>query len=80
MSAPATVAREIARRNEQGDPAVLFVHPWEIDDDPPRVSLPAGQRFAHYFRLDGFRDRLERLLRLVEFVPMKELGVPAGHE
>lgn len=73
MSAPETVVREIARRNAQGDPAVLFVHPWEIDEDPPRVRLPAGQRFAHYFRLGGFRDRLERILGMVELVPIHEL-------
>ena len=36
------------------------MHPWEIDPDPPRVNLPLRLRFAHYFRLEGFRARLER--------------------
>ena len=42
--------------NAAGLPAVLTVHPWEIDPEPPRVALPARLRFAHYFspgRLPG---------------------------
>jgi peptidoglycan-N-acetylglucosamine deacetylase len=73
MSSPAAVAREVERRNREGVPAVLFVHPWEIDADPPRVALPAGRRFAHYFRLDGFHARLEQILRTIEFGSMRDL-------
>jgi hypothetical protein len=73
MSAPSTVVREIERRNAGGGPVVLFVHPWEIDEDPPRVRLPAGHRFAHYFRLHGYRDRLERILRSVPFGPLSDV-------
>lgn len=62
MSAPAAVLAGIARANEAGRPAVLTIHPWEIDPEPPRVSLPAPLRFAHYFRLGGFRERLRRVL------------------
>jgi hypothetical protein len=51
MSAPARVLREIDRANQMGRPAVLTIHPWELDPDPPRVPLPSGLRFAHYFRL-----------------------------
>ena len=58
MSAPARVLTEIERANQAGAPAVLTIHPWEIDPDPPRVALPPRLRFAHYFRLDGFLDRL----------------------
>jgi polysaccharide deacetylase family protein (PEP-CTERM system associated) len=73
MSRPATVTREIAERNEAGNPVVLFVHPWEIDDEPPRMTLPLGHRFAHYFRLRGFRDRLETILRSTRFAPVRDV-------
>lgn len=67
MSRPSRVAREIEARNRRGEPATLFVHPWELDPEPPRVALPPGLRFSHYFRLRGFAVRLEELLARVEF-------------
>ena len=62
-SSASTVRRGIEKANQAGAPAVLTVHPWEIDPEPPRVPLPPGLRFAHYFRLAGFRDRLRDVLR-----------------
>jgi peptidoglycan-N-acetylglucosamine deacetylase len=73
MTDPDRVVREIGRRNQRGEPVALFVHPWEIDDDPPRVRLPRARAFTHYFKLAGFRDRLEKILQPVEFGPMGEV-------
>lgn len=70
---PAAVIRAIAAHNRQGDPAVLTVHPWEIDPAPPHVRLPAQLAFAHYYRLSGFRTRLREVLAGAEFGPMREL-------
>jgi polysaccharide deacetylase family protein (PEP-CTERM system associated) len=67
MSPPIRVLSEIARRNRAGDPVTLWVHPWEIDPDPPRVPLPADKRFAHYFRLSGFESRLAEVLANASF-------------
>ena len=78
MTAPGRVLATIEARNRQGDPVALFVHPWEIDPDPPRVRLPVAKRFVHYFRLDGFASRLEAVLRGAEFAPMGDvLGLPS---
>jgi polysaccharide deacetylase family protein (PEP-CTERM system associated) len=62
MMSPRRMLRAIESANGAGIPAVLTVHPWEIDPEPPRVSLPRRLRFAHYFRLSGFRDRLAAIL------------------
>lgn len=70
MSAPRTVLREIEARNRCGSPVALFIHPWEIDPEPPRIGLPLGLKFAHYFRLDGFADRLDEILAGASFAPM----------
>jgi polysaccharide deacetylase family protein (PEP-CTERM system associated) len=67
MSAPRTVLAAIERANQAGAPAVLTIHPWEIDPHPPRVSLPPRLRFAHYFRLAGFLDRLSAIVRGAAF-------------
>lgn len=69
-ASPRTVIDAVAARNRAGDPAVLMVHPWEIDPDPPRVLLPAHLAFGHYFRLSGFRDRLRAVLADIPFSPI----------
>jgi polysaccharide deacetylase family protein (PEP-CTERM system associated) len=74
MTAPARVLRTIETANAAGVPAVLTVHPWEIDPNPPRVTLPARLRFAHYFRLHGFRQRLREVLRGGEFGALGDLA------
>ncbi len=73
MHAPREVLRRIEKRNRRGLPAALFVHPWELDPDPPRVRLPLGHRFAHYFRLDGFAQRLDAILAGAAFAPMRQV-------
>lgn len=70
---PASVIDAIAASNRAGDPAVLTVHPWEIDPDPPRVRLPAPLAFAHYYRLAGFRARLRVILAATDLGPLSEL-------
>lgn len=70
MSRPATVIREIEARNRRGEPVTLFMHPWEIDPQPPRVTLPWPLRFSHYFRLSGFAGRLDDILAHVAFGPI----------
>ena len=74
ISSPRRVLRTIAAANRDGRPAVLMVHPWEIDPDPPRVSLPRRLWFSHYFRLSGFRARLHEILRGVEVGALSDLS------
>jgi hypothetical protein len=80
MSSPRRVLDAIERVNRHGQPAVLTVHPWELDPDPPRVRLPARLHFAHYFRIGGFADRLRTILAGVQFGPIGRIvpAAPAG--
>ncbi len=73
MSSSSTVLRGIDTVNQRGIPVALAMHPWEIDPSPPRMRLPPAKNFAHYFRLDGFRNRLEQTLRGASFGPMGEV-------
>jgi polysaccharide deacetylase family protein (PEP-CTERM system associated) len=73
MSSPARVLRRIDEVNRSGELAVLMVHPWEIDPDPPRIRLPRRQQFAHYFRLGGFAKRLTPILRGGNFGPLSAI-------
>ncbi len=74
MSSPGKVLRSIDELNRSGHPAVLAVHPWEFDNDPPKVRLPAALHFAHYFRLGGFRNRLQSILKGATFGPVSSLA------
>ena len=73
MTDPARVIDAIDGHNSRGVPVALAVHPWEIDPNPPHAKLPLATSFAHYFRLGGFRARLERVLRGAAFAPMSEV-------
>lgn len=62
---PYAVSRWMLRRvNEQdGQAAIFYFHPWEIDADQPRVpGIDAKTRFRHYLNLERMQPRLERLL------------------
>lgn len=72
MSSPGRVLAAIAHHNQMALPAVLTIHPWEIDPTPPRIALPPRLRFAHYFRLAGFADRLRTILEGSRFAPLDE--------
>jgi len=62
--------------NRAGQPAVFYLHPWELDPDHPRIRLPRRIAATHYARLAGTGPKLIRLLRDFRFAPMREvLGV-----
>ncbi len=56
-----------------GRPAVLNVHPWEVDPGQPRVGVTGAPRFLHYTGLDRTLPRLESLLSAHTFAPFLEL-------
>jgi len=46
-----------------GQPAIFYFHPWEIDPDQPRVDgAEPRARFRHYLNLRRMHGRLRRLL------------------
>jgi hypothetical protein len=73
LARPGRAIGEIARRNARGEPVTCWIHPWELDPDPPRMRFPAGVAFAHYFRLSGWMSRLETILRGAPFGTMSEM-------
>jgi peptidoglycan-N-acetylglucosamine deacetylase len=75
MTSPRRLLRKIETANAHDSPAVLTIHPWELDPDPPRVALPPRLRFAHYFRLDGFAERLRTVIRAAPFGPLSRIEV-----
>lgn len=62
--APYPLSRWALRRvNAEQQPAVFYLHPWEIDPSQPRIpGISARARFRHYLNLSRTEARLERLL------------------
>ena len=72
---PLWVTRAALRRmNRQEDrPGVVYLHPWEIDPEQPRLPGTFINRWRHYLNLHRTEARLERLLWDTEFVSIAEL-------
>ena len=71
--------RGIARRNRvEGQPAIFYLHPWEIDPGQPRLAASALGRFRHYRNLDQTERRLRRLLADFTFAPLADVIAAAG--
>ena len=63
---PYAVSRWLIQRvnADDGESAIFYFHPWEIDPEQPRVNgVDARTRFRHYVNLDRTAGRLRLLLR-----------------
>lgn len=52
-----------AVNNKEHLPAVLYLHPWEVDPGQPRLPAPTKSRMRQYIGLASMKSRLERLLK-----------------
>ena len=62
--APYALSRLAIRRVNENDgrPAIFYMHPWEVDPDQPRVvGTSFKTRFRHYLNLGQMEARLKRL-------------------
>jgi polysaccharide deacetylase family protein (PEP-CTERM system associated) len=65
--------RMIRKVNETGQPVMVYVHPWEIDPDPPPVSgLSLVQRLRTYGSTGILEHKLDRLLSDFAFMPVAD--------
>ncbi|MDB5106822.1 MAG: polysaccharide deacetylase family protein locus subfamily [Fibrobacteres bacterium] len=62
----------IRRQNGQGRPAMLYLHPWELDTEQKRVPAGLLESFQHYVNLDTTEWKLDRLLGRHDFTSIKE--------
>jgi len=60
----------LLQAQKQG-PIVIYLHPWELDPDTPRVPLSRRDAFITYYNTGvPMRRRLETLLDIFDFAPM----------
>lgn len=59
-----------------GHPLVVYLHPWELDPEQPRLPVSALARYRHYLNLHKTEPRLIRLLQDFRFGPICETFAP----
>ncbi len=70
----ALIAHAFRHINErEGQPALLYFHPWEIDPGQPRVRAGFKSRFRHYHHLEKTFAKLDYLLSRLRFAPLRDV-------
>jgi polysaccharide deacetylase family protein (PEP-CTERM system associated) len=59
-----------------GQPLVLYIHPWEFDAAQPRPPMPLAHRFRHYVGLAGATRKLDTILRAFRFTSIDDALAP----
>ena len=68
---PYRLFRRMLKRVEAcGQVLVMYLHPWELDPDQPRMHGPLLSRFRHYVNLQKTEGRLRQLLEDFRFAPI----------
>jgi Domain of unknown function (DUF3473) len=61
---------------KQGSQLVMYLHPWELDPEQPRMNGPVLSKIRHYLNLSKTEQRLRWLLRDFSFAPINEVIYP----
>lgn len=59
--------------DKERQPAVIYLHPWEVDPSQPRIQASRLSMFRHYLNLDKTAARLQYCLRDFAFGTMTEV-------
>ncbi|MDH5776411.1 MAG: DUF3473 domain-containing protein [Nitrospirota bacterium] len=71
---PYSLLKKLLQRVEaQGQPLVMYLHPWELDPGQPRMSGSYLSQFRHYLNLGKVQGRLIQLLQDFSFGPIQGL-------
>lgn len=63
----------LASVNREGRAFQIYVHPWEVDPEQPRLDGPLRSRFRHYVNLSTTMDKLDVLLTRFRFGALSEM-------
>ena len=68
--------RRLNRREDR--PGIVYLHPWEIDADQPRLPVSRRVQFRHSVNTRSTERKLRRLLREFRFAPVRDVLSIAG--
>ncbi len=77
---PYPVTRRAVRHlNErEGQPAIVYLHPWELDPGQPRLPVGRLTRLRHSVNTTTTESKLRRLLEDFRFAPVREVLAGSG--
>ncbi|HSL05104.1 MAG TPA: XrtA system polysaccharide deacetylase, partial [Nitrospiraceae bacterium] len=76
---PYPILRQLLKRIERaGHPLVMYLHPWELDPDQPKMQGSRLSMFRHYVNLHKTEDRLRSLLEDFCFTSIREALEPVS--
>jgi polysaccharide deacetylase family protein (PEP-CTERM system associated) len=58
--------------NREGLPAVLYLHPWEIDPGQPRIATALKSRLRQYTGLESMESKLRHLMADFKLAPITQ--------
>lgn len=63
----------IKKINSEGNPAMVFIHPWEIDSQQPRIKTGFLAGFRHYVNLKENEAKLKKILKDFKFAKVADI-------
>lgn len=66
------IKRAIRAANQQGNNAIVYLHPRELDATERRLSLPRVESFIQYYNVGKNQAKLENVLRSFHFTSIAE--------
>lgn len=65
----------LQRVQREGLPVVIYIHPWEIDPEQPRLAGRLSSRLRHYTNLSRTLDRFQSVLQAGNYTSFRESGL-----
>lgn len=60
---------------KEGIPIVIYIHPWEVDPDQPRLPLRRISGLRHYTNLARTFERFKSVLQAGNYTSFRESGL-----
>lgn len=64
---------QVKKSEREGKPAIVYLHPREIDKDERKITLPPKERFIHYYNIGGTYKKLDSITNKHEFTSIRNV-------
>lgn len=68
----------LRRVQKEGVPIVIYIHPWEVDPEQPRLTSRLSSRLRHYTNLGRTYERLKEILQEGTYTSFRESGLASS--
>ncbi|MDP3980355.1 MAG: DUF3473 domain-containing protein [Chlamydiota bacterium] len=70
----------LRKLNKENQPSLIYMHPWELDVNQPRIRTRRLSMFRHYLNLHKTEKKLIQLFNAFEYGRMKDIILERIHE